>query len=83
MMKSYQYTKLVYFEESKNVIADVNSLGRLLNQLMEPINSKKLLLDALDRSQELVQIIRNITVDIDSTERSIKENDVKSVSLKK
>jgi hypothetical protein len=83
MMKSYQYTKLVYFEESKNVIADVNSLGRFLNQLMEPINSKKLLLDALDRSQELVQIIRNITVDIDSTERSIKENDVKSVSLKK
>jgi len=83
MMKSYQYTKLVYFEESKNVIADVNSLGRLLNQLMEPINSKKLLLDALDRSQKLILTIRNITVDIDSTERSIKENDVKSVSLKK
>jgi hypothetical protein len=83
MMKSYQYTKLVYFEESKNVIADVNSLGRLLNQLMEPINSNKLLLDALDRSQELVVTIRNITVDIDSTERSIKENDSKTISLKK
>lgn len=83
MMKSYQYTKLVYFEESKNVIADVNSLGRLLNQLIEPINSKKLLLDALDRSQELVRTIRNITVDIDSMERSIKENDLKSISLKK
>jgi NADH/NAD ratio-sensing transcriptional regulator Rex len=83
MMKSYQYTKLVYFEESKNVIADVNSLGRLLNQLIEPINSKKHLLDALDKSQELVLTIRNITVDIDSMERSIKENDVKSVSLKK
>jgi NADH/NAD ratio-sensing transcriptional regulator Rex len=83
MMKSYQYTKLVYFEESKNVIADVNSLGRLLNQLMEPINSKKLLLDALDRSQELVSTIRNITVDIDSMEKTIEENDVKSVSLKK
>jgi hypothetical protein len=83
MMKSYQYTKLVYFEESKNVIADVNSLGRLLNQLIEPINSKKLLLDALDRSQELILTIKNLTADIDSMERSIKENDVKSVSLKK
>jgi len=83
MMKSYQYTKLVYFEESKSVIADVNSLRRLLNQLMEPINSKKLLLDALDRSQELVQTIRNITEDIDSMERSIKENNLKSVLLKK
>ena len=83
MMKSYQYTKLVYFEESKNVIADVNSLGRLLNQLIEPINSKKLLLDALDRSQELVLIIRNITADIDSMERSIKENDIKKRFIKK
>ncbi|MCZ7402945.1 MAG: hypothetical protein O8C61_12050 [Candidatus Methanoperedens sp.] len=83
MMKSYQYTKLVYFEESKNVIADVNSLGRLLNQLIEPINSKKHLLDALDKSQELVLTIRNISVDIDSIERSIKENDIKSISLKK
>jgi len=83
MMKSYQYTKLVYFEESKNVIADVNSMGRLLNQIIEPINSKKLLLDALDRSQELVLAIKNIMVDIDSMEKSIKENDVKSISLKK
>ena len=83
MMKSYQYTKLVYFEESKNVIADVNSLGRLLNQLIEPINSKKPFLDALDKSQDLVRTIKNITVDIDSMEKSIKENDVKSVSLKK
>ncbi len=83
MMKSYQYTKLVYFEESKNVIADVNSLGRLLNQLIEPINSKTLLFDALARSQELVSSIKNITVDIDSMERSIKADDVKTVSLKK
>jgi len=82
MMKSYQYSKLVYFEESKNVIGDVNSLGRLLNQLIEPINSKKPLLDALDRSQELVRSIKNINVDIDSMERSIKENYVKTISLK-
>ena len=83
MMKSYQYTKLVYFEESKNVITDVNSLGRLLNQLMEPINSKKLLLDAIYKSQELILFISNLTLDIDSMETSIKENDVKTVSLKK
>lgn len=83
MMKSYQYTKLVYFEESKNVITDVNSLGRLLNQLIEPINSKKLLLEALDRSHDLAGNIRNITLDIDSIERSIKKNDVKGISLKK
>ena len=83
MMKSYQYTKLVYFEESKNVIADVNSLGRLFNQLIEPINSMKHLLKALDKSQELVSTIRNITVDIDSMERSIKENEAKGVSLRK
>lgn len=36
MMKSYQYTKLLFIEESKNVIADVNALGRLLNQLINP-----------------------------------------------
>jgi septal ring factor EnvC (AmiA/AmiB activator) len=83
MMKSYQYTKLVYFEESKNVIADVNSLRRLLDQLIEPIHSKKSLLDALDSSQELLLTIKNITVDIDSMERLIKADDAKTVSLKK
>jgi hypothetical protein len=83
MMKSYQYTKLVYFEESKNVVAEVNSLRRLLDQLIEPIHSKKSLLDAFDRSQALVLTIRKITMDIDSMGRSIKENDLKAVSLKK
>lgn len=83
MMKSYQYTKLVYLEESKNVIADVNSLGRLLNDFIEPVNSRKQVLDALDKSQELVQVIRKITLDIEQMERSIKENEKKIVSLKK
>ena len=83
MMKSYQYTKLVYFEESKNVITDVNSLGRLLNDLIEPINSRKQVLDALAKAQELVPVIRKITLDIGQTERSITENEQKIVSLKK
>lgn len=83
MMKSYQYTKLVYFEESKNVIADVNSLGRLLNDLIEPVNSKKQVLDALDKAQELVRNIRNITRDIEQWEISLIENEKKIISLKK
>lgn len=83
MMKSYQYTKLVYFEESKKVIADVNSLGRLLNELIEPINSKKQVLDALDKAQEFVRDIKNVNVNIDFLEKSINENEKKIVSLKK
>ncbi|MCX9089712.1 MAG: hypothetical protein OIN90_19375 [Candidatus Methanoperedens sp.] len=83
MMKSYQYTKLVYFEESKNVITDVNSLGRLLNDLIEPINSRKQVLDALAKAQELVPVIRKITLDIGQTERSITGNEQKIISLKK
>ncbi|MCX9084553.1 MAG: hypothetical protein OIN87_07150 [Candidatus Methanoperedens sp.] len=83
MMKSYQYTKLVYFEESKDVIADVNSLGRLLNHLVEDIDLKKPLLDALDMSQGLVIYIKKIAVDIDSIERSMKETDARIVFLKK
>ena len=41
MMKSYQYTKMVFFQDSKNVIAKVNEFGRLLNQLVEPIGGNK------------------------------------------
>jgi hypothetical protein len=83
MMKSYQYTKLVYFEESKEVISEVNSLGRLLNEIIEPINSKKQVLDALENSREMILTLRKKTLDLESVERSIKENLGKSVSLKK
>ncbi|PWB51665.1 MAG: hypothetical protein C3F06_10130 [Candidatus Methanoperedenaceae archaeon] len=83
MMKSYQYTKLVFFEESKNVISEVNSLGRLLNEIIEPINSKKEVLDALENSREMIMAIRKNTLDLESIERSIKENEEKSVFLKK
>ncbi len=83
MMKSYQYTKLVYFEESKNVISEVNSLGRLLNEIIEPINSKKEVLDALENSREMIQTLKKNKLDLESVEKSIKENEGKSVSLKK
>ncbi len=83
MMKSYQYTKLVYFEESKELIAKVNALGRLLNQLIEPIDNKRNVLDALDIARTTIQNIKNITLDIGSNEKTIKESEGKIAILKK
>ncbi len=83
MMKSYQYTKLVFLEDSKKVIADVNALGRLLNRLIEPINNQKKVLDALENAKGLIQNIKNATSDIESKEKVIKENKDKIVLLKK
>ncbi len=82
MMKSYQYTKLVFMEESKTVISDVNSLGRLINELAESLNSKKEQLDSFDKTHELVGIIMNKSNEIDLLEKSIKENEEKCISLK-
>ena len=83
MMKSYQYTKLVFLEDSKKVIADVNALGRLLNRLIEPINNQKKVLVALENAKGLIQNIKNITSDIKSKEKVIKENEDKIALLKK
>ena len=83
MMKSYQYTKLVFLEDSKKVIADVNTLGRLLNRLIEPINNQKKVLDALENAKGLIQNIKNTTSDIKSKEKVIKENEDKIALLKK
>ena len=83
MMKSYQYTKLVFLEDSKKVIADVNALGRLLNRLIEPINNQKKVLDALENAKGLIQNIKNTTSDIKSKEKVIKENEDKIALLKK
>ncbi len=83
MLKSYQYTKLVFLEDSKKVIADVNALGRLLNQLIEPINNQKKVLDALFNAKGLIQNIKNTTSDIESKEKAIKENEEKIVLFKK
>jgi hypothetical protein len=82
MMKSYQYTKLLFIEESKNVIADVNALGRLLNQLIEPINDQKNVLDAFENARGLIPNIKNMTSDIEIKEKVIKENQGKIALLK-
>ena len=82
MMKSYQYTKLLFIEESKNVIADVNALGRLLNQLIEPINDQKNVLDAFENARGLIHNIKNMTSDIELREKVIKENQEKISLLK-
>ncbi|MCZ7399385.1 MAG: hypothetical protein O8C62_06845 [Candidatus Methanoperedens sp.] len=83
MMKSYQYTKLVYFEESKELIAKVNALGRLLNQLIEPIDNKRNVLDALNIAKTTIQNIKNLTLDIGFNEKTIKESEEKIAILKK
>ncbi len=83
MMKSYQYTKLVYFEESKELIAKVNALGRLLNQLIEPIDNKRNVLDALNSARTTIQNIKNITLDIGFNEKAVNESGEKIAILKK
>jgi hypothetical protein len=83
MMKSYQYTKLVFFEDSKKVIAEVNGLGRLLNQLVEPLNSNKKVLDAFDNAEKKILYINNLNPRINDEMKKIKELDEKIESLKK
>lgn len=83
MMKSYQYTKLVFLEESKQVISDVNALGRLLNQLIEPINAQKNLLTAFDSARGIIQNIKSMESDIEAKEKAINENEEKIILLKK
>ncbi|MFZ2411113.1 MAG: hypothetical protein WAW23_06055, partial [Candidatus Methanoperedens sp.] len=83
MMKSYHYTKLVFIEESKQVIADVNALGRLLNHLIEPINSQKNVLDAIENAYGAIKNIKNIGSDIELREKAITRYDEKISLLKK
>jgi len=83
MMKSYQYTKLVFLEESKRVIADVNALGRLINQLIEPINNQKTVLDAIEKARGLLKNIKDATSDIELWEKVINEDGAKFALLKK
>lgn len=82
MLKSYQYAKQVYIEESKQLISDVNSLGRLLNQLIEPVNQNKNAFDALDKASYTIQNIRKILSDIQVEKRVITEMDEKIKVLK-
>lgn len=83
MMKSYQYAKLVFLEESKEVIADVNALGRLLNQLAEPINARKKLLDAVENAGKAVQAIKEKRSAAEIERTSVKEKEERATALKK
>jgi len=79
--KSYRYVKMVFLEESKQVITDVNMLGRYLNQLVEPIKEKKDLIDAVENASKTIQIIRDIHSDIETERSSIKDKEEKIATL--
>lgn len=83
MLKSYQYTKVVFLEDSKKVIAEVNALGRLLNRLIEPLNERKNTLSALENTRNIIKNIKNLSSDIEGEKVSIKENEEKILLLKK
>ena len=83
MMKSYQYTKMVFLDDSKNVIADVNELGRLLNQLVEPINSNRKVFEAFDNAQNAILDIKKTCSLIDADKKIIKELEEKIANFKK
>ena len=81
MLRSHHYTKQVFPEESKEVVADVNELGRLLNRLIEPIENRKNILDALENAEKTVQSIKNLFSDIEIEKRTIKEKEEKFMLL--
>lgn len=83
MMKSYQYTKMVFFQDSKNVIAKVNELGRLLNQLVEPIGGNKKVLVAFDNAEKSVLNITNLISRIEDQKKIILELGKKVDYIKK
>ncbi len=79
--KSYRYVKMVFLEESKQVITDVNMLGRYMNQLAESIKEKKDLLDAVENASKTIQIIRDTRSDIETERSSIKDKEEKAAPL--
>ena len=83
MMKSYQYAKMVFLEESKEVVADVNALGRLLNRLVEPLRDRKKLLDAVENALKTIQAIKEMRSAVELENTSIREKEEKSAALKK
>ncbi len=83
MMKSYQYTKMVFHDDSKNVIAEVNELGRLLNRLIEPITDNRKVLEAFENAEITIGEIKNTYSRIDTEKKMIGEFDEKIKNLKK
>ena len=71
MMKSHQYAKTVYPEASKEVIAEVNALRRLLDELIEPLNDRKYTIEAFENADNIVQEIKQTQSGIGKKEKSI------------
>ncbi|NJD77823.1 MAG: hypothetical protein FIB08_12130 [Candidatus Methanoperedens sp.] len=82
MLKSHQYVKQVFLEESKQVIGDVNELGRLLNKLIEPIRDRKAVLDAFDNAKNTLSDLGKLYSDIEIEKKTIKENEENISGLK-
>ncbi len=83
MLKSYQYAKLVFLDDSKQVITDVNTLGRLLNQLIEPINENKKSLDAFENAAGAIKAIDKMNSDMGHGKKAIMEIQEKVALLNK
>ena len=82
MLKSHQYVKLVFIEESKPIIANVTTLRRLLDSLVEPIASKKNVIDAVEESKNAIQAIDDATSGIEIEINSVAQRKDDIVSLK-
>lgn len=83
MMKSHQYAKTVFLEESKQVIADVNTLRRVLERLIEPINEKKDTINAFQDAENAITSLNNTYNDIDLERNKIAGKEEELLSLEK
>lgn len=83
MLKSYQYAKLVFPEDAKQVVADVNSLGRILNDLNGPIGENRTAFEIFEKAEESIKAIKNINSDRENEEKAIKEIEGNITLLKK
>jgi len=75
MLKSYQYAKLVFPEDAKQVIADVNSLGRMLHDLNEPIGENRTAFETFEKAEESIKAIKSMNSDRGNEEKVIKEKE--------
>ena len=83
MIKSYQYAKLVFPEDAKQVIADVNSLGRMLHDLNEPIGENRTAFETFEKAEESIKAIKSMNSDRGNEEKVIKEIEGNIALLKK
>ena len=82
MMKSHQYAKTVYPEASKEVIAEVNALRRLLDELINPLNDRKDTIYAFENADNIVQEIKQTQSGIVKKEKSITKQEENVAVLK-